>query len=104
MAIDEVVRAARDGFGARGFGEDDGIAVGGAKFGVEAETAAMVNEPSGTGGHVVAMLGLGGDTAEADVVAEFLDKAGFVALKIIQNVIHAREYWRCGPKAKPIAR
>jgi hypothetical protein len=50
------------------------------------------------------MVRLGRDAAETDVVAEFVYKAGLIALEIIQDVIHGRKYWERRVKAKRIER
>jgi len=102
MTINKKMAAAGNRFGARCFGDDDGIAISGAELSLKAETAAMLDEPLGAGAHVGAMFGLSGDTAKADVVAEFVHKAWLIALEVVQNVIHARKYWESAAKAKRI--
>jgi len=52
---------------------------------VEADGFAMSNQPLGAGLHVFRVLWLRRDTGEADVIAEFVNKALLVALQIIQD-------------------
>jgi len=99
MAINHEVPTVRF-FRAVGLGKDDGVAVGGAKAGFEADLLAVFNEPGGAANHVFAVGGLRGDTGEADVIAEFAHKPFPVCAEIIQNNIHAREYLEPKLKAK----
>ena len=87
MTIDNEARAF-GGFRARGFGNDDGMAGGRAKAGLEAEAAAMAHQPFGAGFEVPAMLWLGGDAGKADVFNQFADEAGLVVLQILDDFLH----------------
>ena len=64
------------------------MAFGGAEFGLQAGLLATLHNPLGAGLHVAAVLGLGGDAGEADVIAEFVDVARFVLFQEINDDLH----------------
>jgi hypothetical protein len=59
-----------------------------ADFRVESDFAAMVHEPLGTGAQIFFVLRLCGDAGEAEVIAEFRDKAGLVLFQVIKDNLH----------------
>jgi len=70
------------------FGDDDGMAGGGAQARIEADLPAMVHEPSGAGAHVLFVLWLHGDAGKAEVIAQFGHEAGLVAFQVIEHSLH----------------
>jgi len=88
MAIDHDVRAPGLGFCPGRFGDDNGMALGLAQGGVEANFFAMGDEPSGAGEHVGIVFGLGGDTGEAEIFAEFREKTLPVLFQVSEYALH----------------
>ncbi len=90
MAVDDVMGA----FGrarARSFGDDDGMAGGGAKAGAQADCVAMAQEPLGAGSHVGAVLRLGGDAGKADVINQFPDETGLIFPQVTNYFVHVHD-------------
>jgi len=56
VAVNHEVRLVRS-FGLSGFGNDDGMAGGGAQARVEADVPAMVHEPAGAGAQILLCCG-----------------------------------------------
>ena len=102
MAVHHEVPAAF-AFGARRFGQHNGMAVGRAEARVEPDVFAMLDEPRRARGQVLPVLGLRGDAGEADVIAQLAYEASLMALEIFQYRFHAREYLETVWKAKQIA-
>src|SRR5207245_2071541 len=90
MAVDDVM-GAFGGARARGFGDDDGMAGGGAKAGAQSDFIAMAQEPVGAGGHVLAMLRLGGDAGEADIINQFPDETGLIVAQVTNYFVHVHD-------------
>ena len=84
----------RDPLRARRFGDDDGMAGGGAQARVEADLPGMVHEPSGAGAHILFMLRLGGDAGKAEIIAQLGHEAGLVAFQIIEHGLHGAQLIR----------
>ena len=70
------------------FGKNDGVARRFENVRREADALAVDANPVGASGEVVLVLGLGGDAGKADVFAEFLNEPLFVALEVIQHLLH----------------
>jgi len=90
MAVDDVMRTF-GGPGARGFGDDDGMAGGGAKPRAQADFVAMAQEPGGARSHVLAMLRLGGDAGEADILNQLPDETGLIIPQITNYFFHVHD-------------
>jgi hypothetical protein len=91
------------GFLPRRLGDDDGIAFGRAGLRFQPQALAMFHEPIGARSHVGAMLGLGGDATETNVVTKLVHEPRLMFVQIIQNLLHALQYSGRGAKAKQIA-
>ena len=87
VAVHNVVGLAGAG-GARGFGDDDGMAGGGAHLGGEADAAAMGGEPFGAGEQVFFVGRLRGDAGETEIFKQLREEAFPVGFKVIDNLVH----------------
>ena len=70
---------------ARRFGDNDGMAVGGAKPRFQADFLAMRHKPFRAGHQVAAMGRLGGDAGKTQVITKLAEEARLVLLEIIQT-------------------
>ena len=86
MPVNQETRpsARRGGVVRRRFRQHDGMPFGSAKLCLQSDAPALLDDPVRAGFYVRAMLGLGRDTGEAEVVAEFADEAR-AARKIIEE-------------------
>ena len=109
MSVNHEVRFAGSPGGFR-FGNDDGMAGGGAEARLEADVTGVVHEPSGAGMHVLFMLRLGRDAGKAEIIAEFSHETGLVAFQIIEHDLHGIQLIRerrvcqnktCGAEPSP---
>jgi hypothetical protein len=66
------------------------MARGGAKAGVQADLAAMVEHPFCARLQIVAMLRLGGNTGESHVLAQFTYEPFLVLFQVINDRLHGR--------------
>ena len=73
---------------ARGLRDDDRIARRRAQPRVQTDGPAVIDQPTGSGFDIGPMMALGGNTREAEKVAEFADKAEFVFLEVGQDILH----------------
>jgi len=71
-----------------GFGDDDGMTGGGTNSRIQADFAAMPGEPIGAVAQVLFVLRLCRDAREAEVFAQFRDKARLMAFQIIEHDLH----------------
>ena len=74
--------------GAGRFGDHDGMSLGRADAGVEADLPAMFGQPGGAGLQILFMLWLGGDAGEAKKIAQLSDETGLVAFQVIEHQLH----------------
>ena len=89
VAVHHKVRSGRAAcFRPRRLGDDNGVAFGRAEARLEANLAAVAQQPLGAGGEILLVLGLGGHAGEAQVFAQFADEACFVLLEVIENRLH----------------
>ena len=70
--------------------DDDRVAIGWTQPRVQADGLAMLDQPARCRFDFGAVMALGGNAGEAEVVAQFADEAGFVFAKVIDDVLHGR--------------
>ena len=68
--------------------DDDRVAIGWTQPRVQADGLAMIDQPARCRFDFGAVMALGGNAGEAEVVAQFADEAGFVFAKVIDDVLH----------------
>ena len=87
MAVDKKGRFGGTGR-ARRLGDDDRMAVGGAKPGFQADFPAVRHQPLRARDQIAAMSRLGGDAGKTQVVTKPAEEARLVLLEIIQHSLH----------------
>src|SRR5947207_7405359 len=90
MAVNQEMPAPPRGGGppCRRVRHDDRVAVGRAEPRVQADGLAMLDQPTGGGLEVFAVMALGGDAGEAQVIAKLEHESRLVFLEVIQHVLH----------------
>lgn len=87
MTVEEKMRAARSA-AIEGAGQDDRVTGRGMQGRLDANLAAVLDQPVGACPHISAMLGLSGNAGKPDIIAEFPDESLFVFLKVSKDFVH----------------
>ena len=70
--------------------DDDRVAIGWAQPRTQADGLAMIHQPAGCRFDFGAVMALGGNAGETEIVAQFADETGFVFTQVGQDVLHGR--------------
>ena len=101
MAIYHKMRAAVSlGLGRGRLGNHDGVALRGAKPGVQADLPAVLDHPLRTRLQVLPMLRLGGDARKAHILAQFINSTGLVLPEVVNYTLHSERSSRERPGRK----
>ena len=73
---------------ARSFGDDNGVPLRRAQPSFKTDILAVFHYPLGARVQILAMLRLGRNAGESDILTEFIDEAGLVPLEVVDNGLH----------------